>query len=311
MRIFSSKPLKKLQVRMRLPEVPMTIGIGVLCSSKPRPYEPRPDTVVLMADTMGSTQTDSTDQLHKLLVDDKQQVYAVCAGKVEYAGELFPMIAAELSALKRRTHGEIWHALNRVAHELRRTHFGWDVIAKRYGFAGPPGHVSVDHLNAITQEWQQYDLNSPMIVGTFAEDKTAMLYLIGQFVDEYGAPSPGMVHLCQFPGFNTIGTGSPNADFWLKVRGQQLGNSPRQSLYHAYEAKIMATNAPTVNKHLELVVATAEGSYILTDEKPDSPNADASITELEHMFKKYGPQSTLEIGHKPKPSASQMSAGQR
>jgi hypothetical protein len=42
----------------------MTIGIGVLCCSKDdlRTGE-RPDTIVMMADTMGSTAEDSTDEL--------------------------------------------------------------------------------------------------------------------------------------------------------------------------------------------------------------------------------------------------------
>lgn len=61
----------------------MTIGIGVLCSTKPRPHVPRPDAIVMIADTMGSTETDSTDDLHKMYVGDDVHLYAVCAGRME------------------------------------------------------------------------------------------------------------------------------------------------------------------------------------------------------------------------------------
>jgi hypothetical protein len=90
----------------------VTIGIGVLCSSNPRPHLIRPDGIILMADTMGSTETDSTPELHKLYVED--DVYAVCAGKVELASEVISIFKQELKGLTSRTYGQIYEALNKL-----------------------------------------------------------------------------------------------------------------------------------------------------------------------------------------------------
>src|SRR6267154_3425794 len=95
----------------------MTIGIGVLCSSKIRPHPTRPDGIILMADTMGSTDTDSTPELHKLCVED--DIYAVCAGKVEFASEIISVFKQELAQIPSRTLGNVWEALNRAVHEHR------------------------------------------------------------------------------------------------------------------------------------------------------------------------------------------------
>jgi len=62
----------------------MTIGIGVLCST----YDsfddivgrPRPDALVIVADTMGSTPTDSTREMHKIYVDERLAIFASGAG---------------------------------------------------------------------------------------------------------------------------------------------------------------------------------------------------------------------------------------
>ena len=66
----------------------MTIGIGVLCSTQPKPHSPRPDAIVMIADTMGSTDTDSTDDLHKMWIDDDLKLYIVGAGNLDLCGEL-------------------------------------------------------------------------------------------------------------------------------------------------------------------------------------------------------------------------------
>ena len=75
----------------------MTIGIGrLLASSRPKPHVPRPDSFILVADTMGSTETDSTDDLHKMWLDDDLAIYAVGAGVLEYGGEFFVIVQNEL-----------------------------------------------------------------------------------------------------------------------------------------------------------------------------------------------------------------------
>ena len=52
------------------------------------------------------------------------------------------------------------------------------------------------------------------------------------------------VHLCEFPGYSTIGTGGDNAQFWLNYRRQVLVINVKRSAYHAYEAKRMASKNP-------------------------------------------------------------------
>jgi len=85
-----------------------------------------------------------------------------------------------------------------------------------------------------------------------------------------------------------------------------LGLNPKQSAYHAYEAKIMAAKAPTVNNNLEMVIASADGHYLITEEKPTVDGCPVSLPELKSMFPKYGPQNTNALGHqKIKPSTSQ------
>src|SRR5579859_1084146 len=97
--------LSRALEKLRPPEIPMTIGIGVLCSTKPKPHAPRPDALVIVADTMGSTETDSIEELHKLYFDDAARVHITCAGHVEMASELVPMFIHNIKELSRRSHG--------------------------------------------------------------------------------------------------------------------------------------------------------------------------------------------------------------
>ncbi len=266
----------------------MTIGIGVLCSTKPRPSLIRPDTIILVADTMGSTETDSTPELHKLYVEDG--LYVVCAGRVEMASEVVSMFQEELKKIPVRAHGNIWEALNRAVHEHRMSHFQWDVVAARHMFT--PGAIFEKEHEKIMEEWQNYDVGLQMLVGTFHHSGMALLYYVGPVYER-----AGWVHFDQFPGFATIGSGSQNANFWLNFRHQQLGLNPKQSAYHAYEAKVMAAKAPTVNNNLEMVIATADQHYLLTEERPEVENCQFSLTELKSMFSKYGPRDTNKLGH--------------
>jgi hypothetical protein len=162
------------------------------------------------------------------------------------------------------------------------------------------------------EEWQRFDLNNHTLFGTFEENGLALLYLLGSVYDANGDRAGGMVHLQQFPGLYCIGTGSYNAQFWLNFRRQTLGLSPKQSAYHGYEAKIMASKAPTVNNNIELLVASNDRSFYLTEEKPSVGGCPVSLTELRTMFDAYGPRSTHAIGHQqPKPLTSRKSAGQK
>lgn len=269
----------------------MTIGIGVLYSSKPRPHVIRPDGLVLLADTMGSTDTDSTSELHKLYVEEN--LYVACAGKVEMASEVISLFKQELAQKTpeaSRTTGDIWDALNRAVHAHRMMHFRWDVIAPNYMFTEGTMFES-DHPKVI-KDWQEYDPGIQLLVGTFHPSGVALLYYIGQFEG-----TPGWVFNCQFPGYCTIGTGAYNANMWLNFRHQQFGLNAKQSIYHAYEAKVMANMTPTVNTNLEAVIAFADRHYLLTDEKPTVDGCPISLSELRSMFREHGPQDTNKLGH--------------
>jgi hypothetical protein len=252
-----------------------------------------------MGDTMGSTETDSTPELHKLYVDD--DVCAVCAGNVEFGSEVISLLKQELKELPSRRHGLIYEALNKAVHEHRMNHFRWDIIATRYSFT--PGAILESQQQAVVDEWQQYDSGIQLLVSVFHHSGLALLFYVGR-IDGVN----GWVHSCQFPGYFTIGTGGYNALSWLHFRRQQLGLNPKQSAYHSYEAKIMGSSAPTVNKRLDIGVAFADQHYLLTEEHPEADGCPISLTELVKMYEKYGPQDTNDLGHPiPKPSASRKS----
>lgn len=280
------KPLPKLfQGRF-----PVTIGIGVLCSSLPKPHRPRPDALVMVADTMGSFDTDSTDELHKMWINDDLRIYAVGAGTLEYSGELFVIIENEIKALESKTHGRISGALNKAFQILRAQHFQWDVGWSKLSI---PIIGQVADANKVWEEWQNFRIDVQMLLGTFDDTGQAYLYIIGQFEGE-----SKVVFLSEFPGYATIGTGGPNAQFWLNYRHQFLSLSVKQSMYHAYEAKQMAAKAPTVNEAIEIVVALSGGeSFHLTEERPEIDGCPFSLRELNSMIKKFGPKPTRLLGH--------------
>jgi hypothetical protein len=85
-----------------------------------------------MADTMGSTETDSTSELHKLYIEDKDNLYVACAGTVEMAAEVISLFKQGIAKVASRTHGAIWDALNKAVHEHRMTHFTWDVGSRAW-----------------------------------------------------------------------------------------------------------------------------------------------------------------------------------
>jgi len=282
------KSKRNLQCRREPPESPMTIGIGVLSSSNPRPHPIRPDSVTLIADTMGSTDTDSTSELHKLYVEDG--IYAVCAGKVEFASEVISIFQQELKSLEKRNFGGIWHSLNVAVHEHRRSHFHWDCLVPKYAFQD--GTLLESQQQNVIQDWQQYDSGIEMLVSVFHPNGSPLLFLVGP-VDGNG----GWVHPCQYPGYWAIGSGARNAISWLNYRQQQLGLRPLQSTYHAYEAKLMSSMAPTVNKNTEIAVAFADREYVLRADRPEVEGCPVSLPELTELYKKYGPQNTNALGH--------------
>src|ERR1039457_3530257 len=97
----------------------LTIGIGILCSTKQKPHSPRPDAFVMIADTMGSTDTDSTDELHKMYIMPESRLFGVCAERMEMVSDLVPSLECEVKALSKRTHGEVMGALNKAVYAHR------------------------------------------------------------------------------------------------------------------------------------------------------------------------------------------------
>lgn len=175
----------------------MTIGIGVLCSSHPRPHTPRPDSFVMVADTMGSTDTDSVDELHKMFVYEQPAVGITCAGNVAMAAEMVPLFKEMLDALPNRTHGKIWESRCEAVHVHRAAHFQQDVVLSRYAFH-PQGQVPLPLLEKLTAEWQDYDTGMEVLVATLDNEGQALLYLVGPDYDVSGR-KPGMVHIRQYP----------------------------------------------------------------------------------------------------------------
>jgi hypothetical protein len=284
------QPLKHVRYPWGSPrEKLMTIGIGVLCSTQPKPRAPKPDALVLVADTKVSTETDSLDELHKVFIDEESRFYGVCAGRIEKGADLIPIIKKELAELPKRSHGTFLQALNRAANNHRTQHFHYDVLGPRYMVV--PGQVLDSHNGAMLDEFQAYDVGAQLLLGIFDDDGQAFLYYIGSLHNQ-----PGLVHLFEFPGYFAIGSGSYNATFWLNNRYQTLGGNIKRSAYHAYEANRMATRAPTVNDNIELVIATASQCFHLHRECPNKDGCPVSLTELDALWESHKARDTSTIG---------------
>ena len=279
----------------------MTIGIGVLCSTQPKPHSPRPDAIVMIADTMGSTDTDSTDDLHKMWIDDDLKLYIVGAGNLDLCGELVVTLENEIKELPTRSHGAISGAINKAYQMHRAQHFQWDIVWNKLQI---PLVGNVADANQVKREWQQFHLGIHMLVATFDHTGQAYLYLVGKFADV-----DKVVHLCEFPGYSVIGTGGGNAQFWLNYRRQVLGQSIRQSAYKAYEAKRMPARAPTGNDKIEIAIVLHDKTFHLSEENPVISGCPVSIPELDAMLRKYGPRKTDDLGHAKPPSVPQRSSG--
>jgi hypothetical protein len=241
---------------------------------------------------MGSTDYDSTSELHKIAIEKDENLFMACAGDISICNDVGSLVKDNLAKLPERTHGPIWGAINSAVQDVLMSRFQWDVLRPKYVFS--PGTIFDSQRENITAEWQAYHPHLQMLIGTFHQNGTALLYLVGRYENSHA-----WVHLCQYPGHMAIGTGAYNAEFWLKFRSQQLGNNPKQSAYHAFEAKTMAAKAPTVNANIDMVLAFADRHYVITDEFPEPNGCPFSLTEMRELYKKYGPQNTVELGHEP------------
>jgi hypothetical protein len=260
----------------------MTLGIGVLCSSKLMP-RPRPDAIVLMGDTIGSTDTESVEGLHEIYFNPAEKLFGICIGRIERAANLFQSIQKELPQVQNRTVRTCEEALNKAVHGHRADHFQSDVL--------PPGVITQPSDPRLLEAWQQYDVGVHLLLGTFTSDGTALLYLIAQMEN-----TDQRVH--RVYGDATIGEGGYSASFWLNFRQQVPVRSVRQSAYHAYEAARLTARPPSVDGSLEMIVATNDKAFHLTAHTPEPVGSPISFSELEGMLEKYGPRDTDQaLGH--------------
>lgn len=263
----------------------VTIGVGLLCCANPD-NKVKPDALLLLSDTQGSTEYDSTDQLHKLLVDEELMIFAACADRLERCADLWPVIQREVRQQNKRSHGEFLGSLNRAAFGHRGEYFRYDVLMSKCLLPDNTVLVSQQEMQA---EWSTYTPGVAMIVGTFDENGQAHMYC----VQPPERDNRGWVESYAFPGHTAIGTGCYNATFWLNYRGQNLGLGVKRSLYHLYEAGKMASRTPTVsNDGLEILLAMYPDSVSINSTiRPKKPFP-FEFDVLEKLFEQYGPQNT-------------------
>jgi len=242
----------------------------------------------MIADTMGSNDYDSTNELRKLYAVADVGLYAVCAGKMETAGEIVAAVVERLPKLARRSHGTFWGLLNEVVNGHRAQRFRFDVVAPRYELV--PGQVQLQDHKDVVHEFQDYNSGAELLVGMFDEHGMAFLYDIGKVEG-----SSALVRPVAFPGYYAIGTGAFNALNWLNYRGQRLNFGIRRSALHIYEGCRMASSAPTVNKNTDMVIATAKQEFMLAYDRPPATGSPVDLDELKNMAKKYGPRSTEAV----------------
>jgi hypothetical protein len=121
----------------------MTIGIGVLCSTTGKGS----DALVLISDSMGSTETDSTSALSKMFTHGS--IHAVAAGSLSVAAEMFHTIAGELGPVNTISFSNeicsgdrpIGYSAPRVAFWCARMPANWAAAELSCGSGGPPYYL--------------------------------------------------------------------------------------------------------------------------------------------------------------------------
>jgi 20S proteasome alpha/beta subunit len=277
----------------------MTIGLGVLATGEVA----KPDTVILAADTQGSFGGwASTNALHKIFCQPKEQLYIAAADDIGKAAELVAMIQKNVSALSVKEHGPIQHALITAVRDYHMQRAAYEVLPK---FMLSPLDLKTATINdefreRVENEVAAFYIGCELLVGTFSDSGQAFLYQISgrpQVIHDDGSMTIEYVHHSVIDGFAAIGSGSHNALFWLAFRNHSGSCSPERAAYHAYEARLMAETSAFVNDQIEMVVATREGYVRLTKDKPKSRQW--SLHKLAAMYKKYGPQPTEPLGIPP------------
>jgi hypothetical protein len=258
----------------------------------------------------------SHPRLHKRFDLGDNKAYILAAGSIDKAAELVPAIDRALSAVPpdKRTYGDILQAVSMSCFRYKMERFIREVHPK-HGIPPEtydPFKASKDVLEILDPEWRAFEVGVDLLVGAFSH--TGQAHLIVASGDKGTADGVGL------PGFSAIGSGFPNAMYWLSHRAHTLGMKPLRALYHAYEAKIMAEDTPTVNDHIDILVANASGKWWFSSHfKQEALSAmqlpDIPTVSLREMFKEYGPQPTDKLDEAEveliKRSGARTSAGQR
>jgi hypothetical protein len=295
----------------------MTIGIGVLATGdEGRKTEIIPDHAILISDTMGSFGDEySHPRLHKRFDLPDEGLFIVAADQIDKAAEVVPMIKAVVAAVppQERSYGRLLASVGNACFMYKADRFKMEIMPKHRippdSFSPFDGPKELNDL--LGAEWQKFELEFQLLIAAF--DRLGQAHLI--FVDGREGTAQGRT----LPGFCAIGSGAGNAMFWLAHRGHTLGMKPLRALYHAYEAKVMADDAPNVNEHVDILVARADASWSFSshfnEEEVKALVSEIPTVSLGMMFEKFGPRSTDELdtikAELIKLSAFRKSAGQQ
>lgn len=278
----------------------MTIGIGVLATSeRGRQKDIVPDSIVLIADTMGSFgDVDSYGRLHKVITMPEHGLYAAIAGEVDKGAELLPVIATFVEEIpkEKKSYGKIMAAIAAGCFQYKHEKFVISEFPKlrlRPELFDPLGNIPPDLNLLIQKQWEEFYVGCDLIIGAFDKDGRAYLFQVDGRAHE--------VRNVSFPGFGAIGSGADNALFWLSRRQHTLGLPLLRATYHAYEAKIMAEGSAHVNKHLDIILADACEQWVCTTHAKltkEKEHPEINIKNMRRLFKKYGPRDTNGLGSK-------------
>jgi hypothetical protein len=114
------------------------------------------------------------------------------------------------------------------------------------------------------------------IKGKIASYGLGLDFLVGGFSSGNGhlfSVSPGQFGMGvtvvrhDVPGFYSVGSGAPGANYMMYYRELSSKTPARKALYYAMEGKIFGEQAGNVSEETDVFVATSDGKFIALDEK--------------------------------------------
>jgi hypothetical protein len=265
----------------------MTIGIGVVCTHKTTQ-----DCFILASDKLGSFGDEFSSKRHaKLFVQPVEGLFASCAGSVEAVSEFLPMVIDQWKTPGQRSFAYLGAGIQQAFYEYKKYKFVSSVLP-RYAIGVKEDWQEVAKKLQIEEklfkEWNDFDVGFEVLIATFDWRGTAQLFSV------YG---DGEINQHSLPGFVAIGTGGPNAMFWLGYREQSVGMSLPRSAYHVFEAKLMAEQSPHVGKDdIEMLIVMPTMWYLLNEKNQSFDGCPVSLVELKELIKKFGPSTTDSLG---------------